>query len=257
MQLTASNYYSREANEAFFSASQIKSFMRCPARTMAELRGEYTPEASKSLLVGSFVDAYFEGTLGEFRENNSALFTKTGKLRAEFERAAEMCERAEQDDLFMCFLAGKRQAILTGDIMGFPFKCKLDFYVPDVQIVDLKTVRDFAPQYKPGAGRVSFIEAWDYDLQMAIYQEIEGHGLPCFIAAITKEATPDIAVIRVPQHYMDSSMAVLRENLSYFDAIKRGDVDAPRCEKCDYCKSTKVLSAVQSIEDFEEEYSVE
>ena len=94
-------------------------------------------------------------------------------------------------------------------------------------------------------------------MQGAIYKAIEGHGLPCFIAAITKETVPDIAVIRVPQHYMDSCLAVLRENLPYFDAIKRGQIEPPRCGQCDYCKKTKVLDGVQSIEDFEEGYSDE
>ena len=36
--LTAENYYSREANEAYYSASQIKQFMECPACAMAEIR---------------------------------------------------------------------------------------------------------------------------------------------------------------------------------------------------------------------------
>ena len=41
LKLTAENYYSREANQAYFSASQIKAFLECESRTMAELRGEY------------------------------------------------------------------------------------------------------------------------------------------------------------------------------------------------------------------------
>ena len=42
MKLTQANYYSREANEAYMSASQYKSFARCEAAAMAELRGEWS-----------------------------------------------------------------------------------------------------------------------------------------------------------------------------------------------------------------------
>lgn len=59
--LTAENYYSREANEAYYSASQIKQFMECPACAMAEIRGEHERKKTASLLVGGYIDAYFAG----------------------------------------------------------------------------------------------------------------------------------------------------------------------------------------------------
>ena len=60
---------------------------------------------------------------------------------------------------------------MTGDIFGVPFKIKIDSYLPD-KIVDLKIMRDFEPIYVEGKGRVSFIEAWGYDIQAGVYQEI-------------------------------------------------------------------------------------
>lgn len=251
MLLTPENYYSAEANRAYMSASQIKSFMRCPAATMAELRGEYTRPVTSALLIGSYVDAYFEGALDTFRVEHPELYKRDGLLKAEYQHAEAMIDRAKRDPVFMDYMRGDKQRIITGDIDGVPFKAKLDVYLPGERIVDLKTVRDFDPKYKPGSGLVSFVECWGYDLQMAIYQLLEGHALPTYIAAITKEPSPDIAVISIPQHYMDAAMAVLRENLQYYDAIKNGLITPPRCGHCEYCKSTKVLTGAQPIEDFE------
>lgn len=251
LQLNADNYYSPDANMDYFSASQIKDFMKCPAATMAELRGEYVKPVTSALLIGGYVDACFEGTLDQYMARRPEMFTRTGTLRAEYRHAQVMYERAKADKVFYDHMCGDKQLIMCGEIHGVPFKAKMDAYVSGLRIVDLKTVKDFKPQYKPGAGLVSFIEAWNYDLQLGIYQRLEGNKLPCYIAGITKEAVPDIDVIEVPQHYMDAAMAKMLENLPYYDAIKRGLIEPPRCGKCDYCKSTKVLTGPRSIEDFE------
>lgn len=68
MNLTNANYYSLEANREFMSVSQLKSFLKCEAAAMAELRGEYTRPTTTALLVGSFVDAWFEGMVLDLLE---------------------------------------------------------------------------------------------------------------------------------------------------------------------------------------------
>ena len=253
LKLTESNYYSPDANVEYFSASQVKRFMQCPAMAMAEITGEYTHTETAALQIGSFVDAMLTGDIDAYAANHPEIRKKNGELRAEFERAVDMCDRAGRDKLFMDFMRGEHQRILTGEIKGIPFKAKLDVIQDGKRIVDLKTCRSFEPQYKPGSGKVSFVEAWNYDLQMAIYQHLEGHKLPCYIAAITKEPVPDIAIIEIPQHYMDAAMAVLMENIEYYDAIKRNQIEPDRCERCDWCKQTKVLTKPQTIEEFEME----
>ena len=52
---------------------------------------------------------------------------------------------------------------------------------------------------------------------------------------------------------MDAALAVLKTDLAYYDAIKQGQIEPPRCGHCDYCKSTKVLDRVQEITEFESE----
>lgn len=253
MHLTPENYYSPEANWAYFSTSQIKTFADCPARAMAELRGDYVRPESNALLIGSYVDAYFEGTLGRFMLEHPEVFKRDGTLKAEFQHADRMIERAEADPLFMEYMQGKKQVIRTGEIDGYPFKIKIDVLHPE-RITDLKTSKDFGAVYKPGEGRMSFIEAYGYTLQGAIYQAVEGRNKPFYIAAVTKESTPDIAVIHIGQEYMDAEMKLLKQNLPFYDAVKQGVIEPPRCEHCAWCKATRKLVKPISIDEFELTY---
>lgn len=67
MQLTSENYYSQEANKEYMSVSGYKDFagtygkMPCEFYGMEKLNGRWEDEKSTALLVGSYVDSYFEG----------------------------------------------------------------------------------------------------------------------------------------------------------------------------------------------------
>ena len=253
MHLTPDNYYSPEANWAYFSTSQVKTFADCPARAMAELRGDYVRPESNALLIGSYVDSYFEGSIGRFVTEHPEVFKRDGTLKSEFQHADRMIERAEADPLFMEYMQGEKQVIRTGEIDGYPFKIKIDVLHPE-RITDLKTSKDFGAVYKPGEGRMSFIETYGYTLQGAIYQAVEAQSKPFYIAAVTKEATPDIAVIHVGQEYMDAEMKLLKQNLPFYDAVKQGVIEPPRCEHCAWCKATRKLVKPISIDEFELTY---
>lgn len=244
MTLTSENYYSPEANREYFSVSQYKAFCRCEAAALAELRGEWAPEQTDALLIGSYVDAYFSG-LGEFRRfvtEHPEIQRKDGKLLAKFEHANRMIERVEEDPVLMDYLTGEKQAIVTGELWGTDWKGKIDVLAPD-RIVDLKTIRDFNDVYEDGYGRRSWIEYWGYDLQGAIYQELVrqtfGSVLPFYIAAVTKEKEPDIALIEIPQHIMDTARDVAASRIDRLLLVKMGIEQPKRCGKCDYCKRTK------------------
>lgn len=244
-------YFSPENNMKYMSTSQFKSFMACEAAALAELRGEYTRDKTNALLVGSYVDAYFDGSLERFRAENPELFTKQGGLKAEYRQAERIIERITGDKLFMKYMSGEKQVIKVGEIEGIPFKIKIDSYHPGKAIVDLKIMKDFAPVYKEGQGRLNFIEAWGYDIQGAVYQAIEGHALPFFIAAATKEREPDMAIISIAQPYLDTAMEIIKSNVQRFTDLKNGIGEPIRCEKCDYCKRTKVLDRVITMEDLD------
>ncbi len=252
MKLTPSNYYSTEANNAYWSASLIKSMLQCPAAALAEMRGEWTRPDSSALMVGSYVDAYFEGTLDNFKAEHPEIFKRDGSLKSDYTKANEMIDRAASDPVFMEFMQGDKQKIVTGNIFGFPFKAKLDVFNGE-RIVDLKTAKDMKPIYKAGQGRLSFAEAWHWTLQMAIYQRLEGHNLPCYLAVITKETPPDIEIVEIPQSTMDTEMQILEQQITYFDAMKQGVIEPDRCGNCAYCRATKKLNAPKSLEFFTEE----
>lgn len=249
LRLTKRNYYSEEANREYWSASFVKAMLRCPAAAMAMEPGE----PSTALLVGSYVDAFFEGTLDHFREDHPELFKRDGTLKADYLQAEEMIERARSDKVFMEYMQGQKQVIKTGNIGGLPFKCKMDVYKKGKRIVDLKTTRNTEPIYKPGEGWVTFADAWEWPLQLAIYQTIEGNRLPCFLAVITKENPADLAVIEVSQERLDAELQRLLDRLPYLDAVRSGIIEPPRCGRCAYCRRTKKLSGPVSLAEFEKE----
>lgn len=254
--LTKSTYYTDEANDRYWSASFVKGMLDCPARTLAELRGEYERPESDALLIGSYVDAYFSGAkeFNKFIDEHPQIYnTRTGELKSGFKQADAMIRRAENEDGFMEYLHGRRQRIFTGEIAGIPFKCKLDFITKN-RIVDLKTVKDFEPQYKEGQGRIDFATAWNWPLQMAIYQEIVrqniGEKLPTFLACITKQDPPDLAVIEVNQEVLDAELAVLKAKLPMLEAMRLGAVEAPRCNHCAYCRQSRTINRPMSLSEF-------
>lgn len=247
MKLTKENYFSTDADMTFMSVSQYKQFEKCEAKAIQLIEGKWSSQKSTALLVGSYVDAHFEGSLDLFRAQNPEIFTSKGELKSNFKQAEEIINRIERDDMFMEYLSGDKQVIMTGELFGVPFKVKIDSLLPD-KIVDLKVMRDFEPIYVEGKGRVSFIEAWGYDIQGAVYQEIvrqnTGKKLPFYIAGATKETDgADIGIFELEQNELDICLELMEEDIKRFALIKNGIIEPERCEKCDYCKHTKVLYA--------------
>jgi len=243
--LIEENYFSFENNLTYMGVSQFKSFMNCEAMALAEINGEYQREKSTALLVGSYVDAHFEGTLDIFRAKNSEIFTQKGTLKAEYKQAEYIIERVERDEMFGKYMSGEKQVIMVGEIEGVPFKIKIDSYHDGKAIVDLKCMKDFEPQWKDGR-KLNFVDFWRYDIQGAIYQEIvrqnTGKTLPFILAAATKEKTTDIGLFEIPQDVLDNALIEVVDKSPRFAAIKRGEISPERCRKCDYCKFTKVLT---------------
>lgn len=253
MLLTHENYFSPEAQMEYMGASQFKAFEKCEAAALAEIRGEYKREVTASLLVGQYSDAHFDGTLDLFRAQHPELYTRNGDLKAEYRRAEDIISRIERDPMMMKYLSGQKQVIMTGEIEGIPYKIMIDSYHQGAAIVDRKIMKDMESIWVPDKGRVSFVEAWGYDIQGAIYQAIEGHSLPIILGVATKEPEPDIALIEIPQYKMDSALVIIKAMAPRYNDIKQGIIPPTRCEHCDYCKRTKVLDRVISLDEITEE----
>lgn len=236
MILTNDNYYSSEANQEYMSVSQYKDFQKCEAMALASLRGEWTRPQTTALLVGSYIDAWFEGTLEEFTAAHPEIYTKTGKLKADFVQAEELIEFLKRDPMFMRYMSGRKQVIITRELFGTPWKIKMDSYHPD-KIVDLKVMRSM----ERIMGQ-TFVSYWMYDLQMAIYAAVEGRDLATYLAVVTKQDPPDKEIISIPRWRRVELLEDVEKKMPHILAVKSGRVPAQRCGVCEYCRATKMLT---------------
>lgn len=232
MNLDQNNYYSEDANAKYFSVSQYKDFTKCEAMAMAKISGAYKPEMTRAMLIGSFVDSYFEGTLDQFIKEHPAVFTRKNELRSEFRKANEIIGRIKSDETFTKFMSGEKQRIMTFELFRVPWKMKMDSYLPGICITDLKVV-----------ARFKNLPLWRYDLQGALYQKgveiVTGEKLPFYLAAATKERVIDIDIFQIPQDTLDMALSEMEITMERFAEIKAGYREPEYCGACDYCKSIK------------------
>lgn len=258
MVLTAENYYSKEANEKYMSVSQYKDFagtygkMACEFSAIEKLEERWVQKKTTPLLVGSYVDSYFEGTLEEFKKANPEIFTQKGELKANYKQAERIIARMERDPMFMQYMSGEKQVIMTGELFGAEWKIKIDSFVRGIAITDLKVMASITKlEWVKDIGYLDFVRYWGYDIQGAIYQEIvyqnTGERPPFYIAAGTKEEEPNIEVIHVTQNYLDEAKHMVEMNMPRILRVKNGEAEPDRCEMCDCCRHTKVLKRPISI----------
>mgnify|MGYP003291136785 CR=1 FL=1 len=260
--LTNENYYSPEANKDYMSVSQFKDFAGTTAHGTCEdvafkkAYGYITTPKTKSLLVGSYVDSHFEGTLEEFKAENPEIFKKTGDkgLLADYKQAEDIIRRIENDTLFSNYMSGQKQVIMTFNLFGIDWKIKMDSYHPDDKIVDLKIMKDMKPIWSDELHKkMDFIRYWGYDIQGAIYQKgvelVTGKKLPFYIACATKESPSDIEIIEITQPYLDEALKFVEDNIEHVINVKNGIIAPKKCGTCYYCKRNKQLTKPISIED--------
>jgi hypothetical protein len=252
MKLTNENYYGKEANQEYLSVSQYKDFFGslgkkgCESKALARIAGEYKSEPTTSMLVGSYIDTYFEGTLDNFKAEHPEILKKDGTLKADYVQAESIIARIEKDKKFMQYMSGEKQTIMTADLFGAHWKIKMDSYLKDKAIVDLKIVSDiYERNYVKDVGALNFIQYWGYDLQLAIYQKVveenTGKQLPCFIAVADKGKTTNIEIIQITQPELDSALIGVQYGVERILKLKSGEEKPERCGRCDYCKETKVI----------------
>lgn len=253
MELTRENYYSPEASREYLSVSQFKHFMECPAAAMAYIGGSFRDEPTQALLEGSYVDAALTGDLLEFVADHPEIRNmRTGELKAPFKKAAMAVERARRDPVFMNYLDGAKQIVLTGELYGQKWKGMIDVLHDDM-IVDLKYMRNIEPMYKDGQ-KVTFIRGYGYDIQAYVYKELVkqnfGKNLPFYFAVITKEEPADIHLIAMDDLTYPVE-GLLKHYTPIFAAYKVGG-NPPRCGHCKYCRETHVISNPMSYAELME-----
>ena len=250
MTLTSENYYSAEANREFFSVSQYKDFLKCPAMAMAKLTGEYEPDFGRALLLGSYVDEMLTGTEESIKqfivEHMPDLFKKNGDRYADVQQADDTILRIKKQPLMMKYLNGEHQKVLTGTINSVPVKGKLDSYKEGEWIADLKYLSSLR---SPNLFE-NVVSYWGYDIQGAIYRELvrqqTGKTLPFYLVIATKETPAHLAVCEIAPENLDRALEVVKANIGRFWQMRNGEITAERCGEydCDYCTSTEVLTEI-------------
>ena len=264
MDLNAENYFSPEMNQEYMSNSQYKDFLNCEARAMATIRGEWNPEPSNEMLVGSMIHAWNEGpeALAKFKAETPRMFKKNGEPLASFAFADTMIEALKNDTICPYMLEGEKEVIMTTELFGSPWKIKVDSYKPDDSIVDLKTTKSiwdlqWSSYYQ---SKVSFIEIYKYFTQFAIYMEVErlAHGrdtwLSPYIVAVSKENPPDKAVIDLTDDIrIQYELNQIEMNMPRILAVKSGITEPKKCGRCAYCRSVKKVNDIISYRDIGQE----
>lgn len=246
MGLTNETYFDKDE---YMTVSQFKSYQKCEIMGISPFG-----EPTDAMLIGSYVDAFVEGTLDEFKEKHPEIISSKGAtkggLKKDFVKADEICDYISNNEVFMQFMSGDKQTIMNGFINDIPFKIKMDSYSKGIAINDLKVMRTVT---NDNGEYYDFITKWGYDIQLACYQEIvrqnTGEQLPCFICAVTKETPINSVIINIPQYVLDKALYIVESQIERFYEVKIGNENAIGCGKCNYCISLRKNTPIISMED--------
>jgi len=272
MIVTNDNYFSREVEQAYFTNSQIKAFLKCPAQWQAKRTGiiEEPPQDYKSpLFQGSYVDMALtepENFEEWCEDNKDIIFGKGGKKYAAFLTLDDAVKRVKKDKFFMSHLQGQKQTIITlEDFHGHPFKCKLDdLNFDECALTDLKTTGeemdgDKWMQCSEGTfAKVHWIAFWKYPMQLGLYREavfakwsFRPHP---YIAAMTKKDPVNFEVFDLMSNPGDDMIiqSEAQRGIEAMDEMAKyvgySPEELDHCGKCAYCISTKILDDYKTFE---------
>lgn len=250
------------------SVSQYKSFAKCEAETLAELKGDWQPTGNETaLLVGNYLHSYFESPESHERfikDNFDAIHTDKGKLRSDYVKANKMIKTLDEDTAFNKLYQGKKEVIVQGKIGDVDWIGKIDcLNLERGYFIDLKTTKSIRElQWEPLKHRkVSFIERYNYYVQLAVYRELieQTFGVKCrpMMIAVSKDNVPDKQAFTFEtleeQTKLTDCFYEMLDRLPIYQAVKNGERAPTRCEHCEYCRSTKKLTIMHPT-DLELEY---
>lgn len=275
--LNDETYHSPEANRRWLDCSTYKNFAgtcgraSCETRALAIVKGDYVPPKTDALLLGGYVDAYFDHSLPQFMiDNMDDLYTKASikkfqegkgdlELLSQFKQADSMIKRAIKEPLFMRYVDGETQKILTAEIDGVPIRVKLDSY-DGKRITDIKTAASISETYyaKDLGQRLNFIEYFGYVEQAYFYQKaVEynfGKKLPFYLAVISKDKEynvphPRLAIIQIPDKIIEEKGEEIKQKIHSIWSIIQGEIDPIPCGHCEWCADNLPLEKVISMDE--------
>lgn len=259
--LNSNNYYDSSTDLIYQSPTYFKKFLACEAETMAEIKGDYKPDFKDALLVGNYLHSYFESKEAHQKfidDNQEEMYSKRKPygLLGKYRIADSMIETLSNDEMFRKLYQGDKEAIVTGQIDNVDWKGKIDCLNLDRKyFIDLKTTRDIHKTYwnQETHKRENFIATWNYQLQMYVYQELihQTFGVWCepYIVAVSKQDIPDKQVFSIPENRLSEAQLLIEREQPHIEDVRCGRVEPTRCERCEYCRSTKKLSEIISMDD--------
>ena len=278
-QLTADNYYSREADVHFMSCSQYQGFLKCEAAAVAKLRGIWQPQqTSDALFQGQYFHSYFESPeaftafckagfdkIFKTKETKARGLEIVGKY-APFQRLDEMIKVVENDPLISKILVwpGENELPMVGLVGGIPWRMKMDKYCASSRrIIDYKTSANLRELYYNPATkeRQTFVEEYGYMMRAAVYGEIERQtrgerDFPSFIIiGVSKQDPPDKEVILLddPTRW-EYELEEIARRIPHIQRLKEGAENPRRCGQCEYCRATKQIRRIKSYTDLMPDY---
>lgn len=264
LELTPSNYYSKQADLDYWSFSVFKGFMQCEAAEMYKLQDhEESEHPPMPLIIGNYVHSYFESQEAHadfVAKQHDNLYQRDRKTKlADVVHADAMIHTLEADPFIIKNYVGEKEAIVTGELYGLPWRGKIDcLNLDEGYFIDLKTAKSLNntiwERDDSGAWRKKiWYEAYGYIMQLAIYQQLirqtYGKTLVPFIFAVSKDKVPDHMALSFNQPLLDRQLETVKELLPRFQKVMSGQEAPERCEECDYCRSTKRLHGFTDAED--------
>jgi hypothetical protein len=252
------DYFSKENAKKYMSNSQFKDFVNCEAMAMAKIFGDYSEPATIAMLVGSYVHAWNEGDLFNFRIDHPEITKKDGELKSEFRHADTIIDVIKGDKFINKALSGKKEVIMTAEMFGVEWKIMIDSYSPDDGFFsDLKIIADINGKVwdKKSSSYMNVYEAYGYYTQMAVYAEVERlHSgrdthLSPYLVVIDKKDIPRKTIIAFESdespasEFISTQLAYVESMMDRIKAVKNHEVEPIRCGLCDYCASTHQITS--------------
>ena len=259
--LTNENYFSPEMMKKYMSNSQFKAFEKCEAAALAELNGEYSLDKD-AYKEGKYFEACVCNREQQFLFQNpdmvSTRGTTKGDLKNNYKKVAGSVKTFMKQERFIDIIDRcKRQVIVTGEISGILFKGMIDFLdMETFEGYDTKCMKDFKKVFSNNEKMyINWYFAYGYHYQSAIYGELIrqkfGRAGRQHILAVTKEDIPDVTALYFSDEILHNALEIIKEYAPRYDAIKQGKIDPERCEICEYCRKTKIITNFEMVGEFE------
>jgi hypothetical protein len=256
MELNRKNYFSSEMEKKYLGSTSFKAWDKysnfgCEAREVAKRKGEWTDKVNSAFLLGNYLHSWSSGDLQEFISNTPELFKKDGTLLKQYALGDTMINVFKNDPAMVQMREGEKEQIFTGEISGVPFKIQVDILnIGKGYFADIKTTKNMYEKYwnAETRERETFIQKYDYPLQFSIYVEILRQNLnmdkhlDCYILAVDKQEIPDHEIIYMDvDGFIKEKLEEIKFKLPHIMAVRNGEIEPERCEKCDYCRQTKKI----------------